>query len=49
MIYKALSRSTRTPLKTRVEHMYSGIVLSFYTTCGTRCVILVTNLVVNHK
>jgi hypothetical protein len=41
--------ATRTPLKTGGELRCSGGVGSYYSTSGTRCVILVSNLEISHE
>jgi len=46
---KSKDRATRTSLKTGRELRFSGRVSSFCSTCGTRNVTSVTNMVINHE
>ena len=51
MIYttqKTKDRATRSPIKTGIELMYSGKVSSSCSTCDTRRVTLVANVVISH-
>ena len=47
--HTAKDLETRTPLKTRGELRCFGGVGSSYSTSGTRCVILVSKLVISHE